>query len=207
MRACVRECVCLCVCVWCVGVYVCGVCVCVIYMYVYVYVSVCVCVWARARARVCVGRARGARVCVCVCVCVDVSVRACYARANPLYLSLPPPPPPNTHTYTPPHSVLPGGAHSAPALYSLQGNTTSVTSPTLPHPLSSLALTSSLASGKTSASRAEDPGFETRLRRIFSGSSHTSDFKIGTPVLPCQAPGVIGSALGLVGQCQYTVTG
>ena len=35
---------------------------------------------------------------------------------------------------------------------------------------------------KASASRAGDPGFESRLRRDFSGSSHTSDFKIGTPV-------------------------
>ena len=35
---------------------------------------------------------------------------------------------------------------------------------------------------KTSASRAEDPGFESRLRWSFSGSSPTSDFKIGTPV-------------------------
>ena len=35
---------------------------------------------------------------------------------------------------------------------------------------------------KVSASRAEDPGFESRLRRDFSGSSHTSDLKIGTPV-------------------------
>ena len=44
------------------------------------------------------------------------------------------------------------------------------------------------------------PGFESRLRRdFFSGLSHTSDFKIGTPRLPCQAPGIIGSALGLVG--------
>ena len=33
-----------------------------------------------------------------------------------------------------------------------------------------------------SASAAEDPGFESRLRRDFSGSSHTSDLKIGTPV-------------------------
>ena len=31
---------------------------------------------------------------------------------------------------------------------------------------------------KVSASRVEDPG----LRRDFSGSSHTSDLKIGTPV-------------------------
>ena len=35
---------------------------------------------------------------------------------------------------------------------------------------------------KASASRAEDPGFESRLRRDFSGLSHISDLKIGTPV-------------------------
>ena len=35
---------------------------------------------------------------------------------------------------------------------------------------------------KASASGAEDPGFESRLRRDFSGSSHTSDSNIGTPV-------------------------
>ena len=36
---------------------------------------------------------------------------------------------------------------------------------------------------KASASRAEDPGFESRFRWDFSGSSHTSDFKkkMGTP--------------------------
>ena len=37
-------------------------------------------------------------------------------------------------------------------------------------------------SGKASASRAEDPGFESCLCRDFFGSSHTSDLKIGTPV-------------------------
>ena len=35
---------------------------------------------------------------------------------------------------------------------------------------------------KASTSGAEDPGFESLLRRDFSGSSHTSDSKIGTPV-------------------------
>ena len=35
---------------------------------------------------------------------------------------------------------------------------------------------------KASALRAEDPGFDSRLRRDFSGSSHASDWKIGTPV-------------------------
>ena len=35
---------------------------------------------------------------------------------------------------------------------------------------------------KASASRAEDPGFKSRLHLDFSGSSHTSDLKNGTPV-------------------------
>ena len=35
---------------------------------------------------------------------------------------------------------------------------------------------------KAAASVAEDPGFESRLRRYFSGSSYTSDLKIGSPV-------------------------
>ena len=35
---------------------------------------------------------------------------------------------------------------------------------------------------KASTSGAEDPGFESCLRQDFSGSSHTSDLKIGTPV-------------------------
>ena len=35
---------------------------------------------------------------------------------------------------------------------------------------------------KASASGAEDPGFESRLRQDFSRSSHTSDLKIGTAV-------------------------
>ena len=40
---------------------------------------------------------------------------------------------------------------------------------------------------KVSASGAEDPGFKSGFRRDFSGSSHTSDLKNGTPVatLPC----------------------
>ena len=55
---------------------------------------------------------------------------------------------------------------------------------------------------KASVSGAEDPGFESRLLRdFFSGLSHTSDLKkMALQWLPCQAPGVIGSALGLVGQ-------
>ena len=34
---------------------------------------------------------------------------------------------------------------------------------------------------KASTSGTEDPGFESRLRRDFSGSSRTSDLKTGTP--------------------------
>ena len=46
---------------------------------------------------------------------------------------------------------------------------------------------------KASASRAEDPGFESRFRRDFYGVE-----KLALQWLPCQAPGVIGSVLGLV---------
>ena len=35
---------------------------------------------------------------------------------------------------------------------------------------------------KASVLREEDPGFESHLRGIFPGSSHTSDFEIGTQV-------------------------
>ena len=45
---------------------------------------------------------------------------------------------------------------------------------------------------KGSASGAEDPGFDTLLRRDFPS-------KVALQWLPCQAPGIIGSALGLVG--------
>ena len=50
-----------------------------------------------------------------------------------------------------------------------------------------------------SASGAEDAGFESRLHRDFSGSSHSSDFKIGTPVTTLSGARRIGSAQGLVG--------
>ena len=44
---------------------------------------------------------------------------------------------------------------------------------------------------KASVSRAADPGFDSRLRHgSFSGSSHTSDLKIGTPV--ANQPGAWG---------------
>ena len=41
------------------------------------------------------------------------------------------------------------------------------------------------------------PGSNLACAGILSGSSHTSDLKIGTPV--ATLPGVIGSVLGLVG--------
>ena len=52
---------------------------------------------------------------------------------------------------------------------------------------------------KASALWVKDPGFESRLSRGFSGSSHTSDLQIGIVVATLLAAGVIGSALGLVG--------
>ena len=52
---------------------------------------------------------------------------------------------------------------------------------------------------KVSASRVKDPGFESCLRVFFSGSSHTSDSKIGTPVATLPGAWRFGSALGLVG--------
>ena len=53
---------------------------------------------------------------------------------------------------------------------------------------------------RASASRAEDLGFKSRLRRDFSGvKSYQLLIIIGTPVATLQAPCVIGSVLGLVG--------
>ena len=53
---------------------------------------------------------------------------------------------------------------------------------------------------KTSASTAEDPGFESRLRRdLFGVDIIPVTQKLALQWLPCQAPGVLGSALGLVG--------
>ena len=52
-------------------------------------------------------------------------------------------------------------------------------------PSSPLLLTRHRLAGqvvKASAPKAEGPGFKSHLRRDFSGSSHTSDLKIGTPV-------------------------
>ena len=51
------------------------------------------------------------------------------------------------------------------------------------------------------ASRAEDPGFESRLRRDFYGSSHTGDLKIGTPMatLPGAWRYMVSAGTGLSG--------
>ena len=56
-------------------------------------------------------------------------------------------------------------------------------------------------SGKASASRAEGPGFESRSRRrdFFLGRVIPVTSTLALQRLPGQAPGVIGSALGLVG--------
>ena len=61
---------------------------------------------------------------------------------------------------------------------------------------------------KSSASRAEDPEFKSRLRRDFSGSNHTSDLKIGTPV--ATLPGAwryrVSTGTGVIGAWRYRVS-
>ena len=53
---------------------------------------------------------------------------------------------------------------------------------------------------KAFSSREEDPGFESSLRRdSFRGRVIPVTSKLALQWLPCQAPGVKGSALGLVG--------
>ena len=53
---------------------------------------------------------------------------------------------------------------------------------------------------KAYTSRAENPGFEFRLSRDFSGGRVTPvTSKLALQWLPCQAPGILGSVLGLVG--------
>ena len=55
-------------------------------------------------------------------------------------------------------------------------------------------------SGKAFALRAEDSGFNSRLRRdFFRGRVIPGTQKLALQWLPCQAPGVLVSALGLVG--------
>ena len=56
---------------------------------------------------------------------------------------------------------------------------------------------------RASASSAEDPGFESRLWWNFSGSSHTSDLNIGTPVatLPGAWPYSVSARTGWPGVC------
>ena len=51
---------------------------------------------------------------------------------------------------------------------------------------------------KASASRAEDPGFESRWRWDFSGSSHTSDSKVGTLVATLPGAWRYGVSTGTV---------
>ena len=52
---------------------------------------------------------------------------------------------------------------------------------------------------EASASRAEDPGFESRLRRDYSGVVIPVTLKWALQWLPCQAPGIKGLVIGLVG--------
>ena len=52
---------------------------------------------------------------------------------------------------------------------------------------------------KVSASRAAEPGFDSRLRQDFTGSGRTSDLKIGIPVAALPGTCCYWVSLGLVG--------
>ena len=52
---------------------------------------------------------------------------------------------------------------------------------------------------KAFASRAEDYEFESRLRQFFKGHVIPVTYKLALQWLPCQAPGIVGSVLGLAG--------
>ena len=52
---------------------------------------------------------------------------------------------------------------------------------------------------KASSLGEEEPGFESCLRLDFPGRVIPVTLKLALQWLPCQAPGIIGSALGLVG--------
>ena len=63
---------------------------------------------------------------------------------------------------------------------------------------------------KASASIAASPGFDSRLcRGYFSGSSHISDFKIGTPGTgyPARRLALKDQLWHWLARCQFTVTG
>ena len=61
---------------------------------------------------------------------------------------------------------------------------------------------------KVSASRAEDPEFESRLRRNFSGSSHISDFQHWhSSGYPARRLAIKGQCWDWSARCQYTVIG
>ena len=110
----------------------------------------------------------------------------------PTHPSAYPPPPvihPSVHLsrYPPTHAPFHPPTH--PLIHPNPTCHPSVVSPNL-HRLVGLVV-------KASASRAEDPGFESRFR--FRGRVIPVTQKLALQWLPCQAPGVIGSALGLVG--------
>ena len=84
---------------------------------------------------------------------------------------------------------------STPQPPSLSHRTVSITDPLFHWPVPPR-----WPSGKASASRAEETGFESRLRLDFLGGRVIpATQKLALQWLPCQAPGFIGSALELVG--------
>ena len=60
---------------------------------------------------------------------------------------------------------------------------------------------------KVSTLEADNLGFESCLQRDFSGSSHTSDLKIDTPVATLPDAWHYRVSWDSSARCQYTVTG
>ena len=58
---------------------------------------------------------------------------------------------------------------------------------------------------KVSASREADPGFKSRTSRDFSGSSHTRDLNIGTPVATLPGAWCFGVSAGQVDSVSVSV--
>ena len=98
-------------------------------------------------------------------------------RYTPIYMHPPPPLPTHIHIHPQIHTYLHAPPTPTPHTHTHPSTDTYLSTciPTPTHRRAGLVV-------KASASEAEDPGFESRWRRDFSGSSHTSDLNIGTPV-------------------------
>ena len=132
-------------------------CVCLslcVFFFADIYKRLCVCIFADIYKRSCV--------CVCVCVCLIFRKLYKHPSVDPSLSQLVPLPPPSA----PPATPLPSLSPPCPVAENTESlSTHTVCTSTLPHCLHRLV---GLVV-KASASRAEGPGFESRLRRDFFG--------------------------------------